>query len=286
VSPSPSVESPPVAEQIRALVKKGVLSLPPLPELATRLLQLLRDEDRADLSTAGELIENEPVMAASVLRMANSASFGGLRRLSDLGEAIGRLGLRQVSSLVTAVAHRGNFECTDAERMKTLRTLWDHAVATALVSKSLAAQGGGDMAESFLAGLLHDTGKLLVLKGADHLETHAGSPPLSPATVDELMDLLHCELGFQTLTQWKLPEPICRVAQHHHDPEPAAGDLLLARVQVGSAVARKLGAHLHPDPELNLLELPAVERLSLSDLEVASLMVDVEEEYARVRQLF
>ena len=279
-------EAPPVAEQIRTLVMKGALSLPPLPELASRLLALLRDEDRADLNSAGALIENEPVMAASVLRMANSASFGGLRRLDDLGEAIGRLGLRQVSSLVTAVSHRGHFESTDPERTQTLRTLWDHAVATALVSKSLAALQGGELAESFLAGLLHDTGKLLVLKGADHLESHAGMPPLSAGAVDELMDLLHCELGHHTLTQWRIPEAICNVARHHHDATPPAGDALLARVQVGNAVARKLGADLHPDPELNLLEVPAVEVLDLGDLELAALMVDVEEEYGRVRQLF
>ena len=135
-----------------------------------RLLQLLRDEDRADLNTAGALIENEPAMAASVLRMANSASFGGLRRLEDPGEAIGRLGLRQVSSLVTAVSHRGHFESGDPERKQSLRVLWDHAVATALASKSLAAREGADLAESFLAGLLHDIGKLLVLKGADQEE--------------------------------------------------------------------------------------------------------------------
>jgi HD-like signal output (HDOD) protein len=279
-------EAPPVAEQIRALVAKGSLSLPPLPELATRLLQLLRDEDRADLNTAGELIENEPVMAASVLRMANSASFGGLRRLDDLSEAIARLGLRQVGSLVTAVSHRGHFESHDPERKRILRALWDHAVATALVSKSLAARQDGDLAESFLAGLLHDTGKLLVLKGADHLEAHAGAPPLSANAVDELMDLLHCELGHRTLAHWRIPEAICAVARDHHDPAAAAGNPLVARVQVGDAVARKLGAHLHPAPELNLLELPAVEQTQLSDLELAALMVDVEEEYSHVRQLF
>ena len=283
--PAP-VESTSVADQIRALVKKGEVSLPPLPELATRLLQLLRDEDRADLNTAGALIEREPAMAASVLRMANSASFGGLRRLEDPGEAIGRLGLRQVSSLVTAVSHRGHFESGDPERKQSLRVLWDHAVATALASKSLAAREGADLAESFLAGLLHDTGKLLVLKGADHLESHAGVPPLSANAVDELMDVLHCELGEQTLAQWRLPEAICRVARRHHDDATAPGDPLLMRVRVGDAVARKLGAHLHPEPELNLLELPAVEQLQLGDLEVAALMVDVEEEFSRVRQLF
>jgi HD-like signal output (HDOD) protein len=277
--------APPVVDQIRMLAKRGALALPPLPQVTTRLLGVLRDEDTADLNEAGGMIENEPALAASVLRMANSASFGGLRRLSDLSEAISRLGLRQVGTLVTACSTRGNFESDDPESKRILQTLWDHAVAVALATRRLAAESGGDPAEAFLAGLLHDTGKLLVLKAVDHLgardRERAG---LSPGAVDELMETLHCELGHLTLTHWRIPDGICEVALHHHDRLQGGG--LTAQVQVANEVARKLGASLHPDPGLDLLDLPAVEALNLGDFELATVMVDVEEEFARVRQLF
>jgi hypothetical protein len=80
--------------------------------------------------------------------------------------------------------------------------------------------------------------------------------------------------------------PFCRVALHHHDENPDVRDLLLIRVQAANAIARKLGAHLHPEPDLDLLDVPAIERLNLTDLELATLIVDVEDEFERVRQLF
>jgi HD-like signal output (HDOD) protein len=267
----------------RASVFGETLVLPPLPEIASRLMQLLRDEDAADPRNVAELVGNEPAMTASILRMANPASFGGLRPVAELDEAIARLGMRQVGALVTTVAHKGHFESDDPEMKSLLHGLWDHAVASALAAKHLTALGEGDRTEAFIAGLLHDTGKLLALKGLDQLERQGNG--FTPSVAEELMNLLHTELGHTVLRSWKIAEPICRVALHHHDSEPAPDDLLLLRVQAANTIARKLGAHPHPDPDLDLFEAPSIERLNIGDLELAALMVDVEDEIHEVRRL-
>lgn len=195
-----------LADRIREAVLKGDLSLPPLPELARRILDLLHDESRADSRCVAELVRNDQAVAATLLRMANSAAFGGLREVTDLSQAVTRLGLRHVGSVVTALLHRGNFETRDPARQDLLRVLWDHAVATALTARYLTVRGGGDPEEAYLAGLLHDTGKLLVLKGVDVLQRKGAGTSLTPPVLDDLLDLLHTELGHRTLTRWKLPE--------------------------------------------------------------------------------
>jgi HD-like signal output (HDOD) protein len=129
---------------------------------------------------------------------------------------------------------------------------------------------------------LHDVGKLVVLKAVDHLE-HQGAPTFTPGLTTELMHILHAELGNQVLGTWRISEAIRRVALHHHDATPPGDDLLLLRVQVANAVTKRMGAHPVPQPDLNLLEVPAVERLNLGDLELASLMVDLEDEFERLR---
>jgi HD-like signal output (HDOD) protein len=102
--------------------------------------------------------------------------------------------------------------------------------------------------------------------------------------LDELMEVLHCKLGHDVLSAWRLPAPIARVALRHE--EPATGeDALLLTVQVANLVAEKLGFHLAPRTELEVLAEPAVELLGLSDLEMASLMVDLEDELAEARRL-
>lgn len=277
-------ESPSLAVRIQDAVARGDVALPPLPEVATRLMQLLQNEQTVDLATASALIANDPAIAASILRLANSASFGGLRAVEEIEQAVARLGLRQVSSLVAAIAHKGNFQGEPPVKQRLLHVLWDHAVAAGMIARRLAAQTGDDRAEAFLAGLLHDVGKLLVLESVEYLEQSSGEP-VTKVVVDELMGMLHTRLGHDVLVSWKLPQSIARVALHHHDENPPPDDLLLLRVQAANAISRKLGKHTHPDPDLDLLENRAIECLQVSDLELASLMVDVEDEIAQLRSL-
>ncbi len=275
----------PLTEQIRKAVEAGRLSLPPLPRIVSQLQELLADVEHASSKRVAALIRNEPAIAASLLRMANSAAFGGLHPISDLTQAIARLGFKQVASVVTALGHSSHFHSDDPAMKRWLEVLWGHAVATALGTRGVANLTGGDPEEAFMAGLLHDTGKLLVLKAVDYIERKRKLAVVTPAVLDELMDILHTELGHRTLVAWHLPERISEVALRHHDKNLDLTDSLVIRVQVADAIARKMGEHPKPKPDLDLLEVPAAEQLGLSDIELASLMVDLEDEIAEVKQM-
>jgi putative nucleotidyltransferase with HDIG domain len=267
------------------MTKGGRISIPPLPELVNRLQTILNDEARTSAKRIANLICTEPAVAANILKLANSAAFGGLQRISDLPQAIARLGFRQVASVVTTLVHRGHFDSRDPLKAQVLRILWGHAVATALASKHLAQLTGAEPEESYVAGLLHDTGKLLVLKAVDHLQKADKASQITPALLSELMDVLHTELGHETLRSWNLPEPICDVALRHHDQSLELSESLIIRVQAADAISRKIGEHLDPKPELDLLGLLPVEQMNLSDVELASLLVDLEDEIAEVKGL-
>jgi hypothetical protein len=73
---------------------------------------------------------------------------------------------------------------------------------------------------------------------------------------------------------------------HHHDEFVQKSDPLLLRVQVANALARKIGAHTHPEPDLCLATEPAVRALGLEQEELAKLMVDLEDMVAEVHRLF
>ncbi|NOT33305.1 MAG: HDOD domain-containing protein [Candidatus Eisenbacteria bacterium] len=274
-----------LVERVRSLTTSGRFGLPPLPEIAQRLLELLQNENSADPRGVAELIQNDPALASSVLRLANSASFGGLRAVQDLSESVARLGLRQITSLVTVSVQRDQFVSSDPRRAELLHRLWDQSIATAVAARQLAVRAGEERTEAFLAGLLHDSGCLLVLKAVDELERE-GEAPITTTTVDELFDALHTELGERVLREWRIPEPICVVARRHHDPTDAALDRLTLRVQAADAIARKIGLHLHPEPDLDLTLVPAVDHCGLDELELAELLVDIEDEVQQVKTLF
>jgi len=276
----------PLTEQIRTAALNGEVSLPPLPRVSRRVLAVLEDRDRADARLIADLVRTDSAIAASLLRMANSAFFGGLDRITDLSQAISRLGLTRVGSLVTAMAHKGQFRTDDPARREFVERLWDHAVATALAARRLAMLSGADGEQSYLAGLLHDIGKLLALKAMEHVVDKVSDFEITPEIVDEVLEAVHSELGYSVLSEWRLPDPICQAVLHHHDDSAGMKDGLALRVQASDAISRKLGAHPCPDPGLVLEEVPAVERLSLTEVELAALMVDLEDELHDVMNLF
>lgn len=274
-----------LADRIRTAVVGGEVVLPPLPEIAVRLRDLLGDEN-TDARTVADLVRSDPAVSAALLRAANSAAFGGLRELRDISQAVARLGLRRVGSIVDVVVHRGRFESKDPSRHQLLRALWDHAIVTAIAARRIASAVGVDgVEEAFLAGLLHDTGRLMVLKGIDLLG-RGPEEDVTDVVSRELMTLLHEELGEAVLVSWKMPALVTRAARHHHDPSAFAEDRGLDAVRLACAAARKLGAHTDPAPDLNLLDLDAAERLGLDDLRLATLIIDTEDSLAEVRTLF
>lgn len=274
----------PLTERIRTLVDEEKISLPPLPDLGMKILGMLED-DRCGAGDVAKLVRHEPAVAATILKMANSAAFGGLKSITELSQAIPRLGLRQVASVVTALLHKGHFRPATRVKQATLQCLWDHAVATAIAARHITGMCGGDPEAAFLAGLLHDVGKLLVLKGVDYLES-TPDIEITPVLFSELMGDLHPELGQRILMAWKLPQEVCEVARRHHENQPGTTRTLLLRVQAANAIARQVAAHIEPKPDLRLEEVPAVEHLGLNELELATLLVDLEDELAEAKNLF
>lgn len=275
-----------LADQVTELVHSGAVQLPPLPELTVKLQQLLADEDRADAQRVAALIQAEPAMTAELLRIANSAAFGGLSEIKGLQGAIARLGLSQVGSIVTALQVKGHFADKASSKNQLLSTIWDHSVTTAFGARILAQRVAADAEEAFLAGLLHDCGELLVLKAVDLLEKGKLKEPLSDVVLRELMRSLHTTLGHHVLQGWNVPAPIPFAALHHEDSPEKSEDLLLICVQTAILITQKIGFHLDPDPEIDLLQEPTVEHLGLKDVELATLMCDMEDELEEVHKLF
>lgn len=275
-----------ITDRIRGLIESDAIELPPLPQVALKLKSML-DRDEADARQVSKLIETEPAMVASVMRVANSAAFGGLRPVPELPHAIARLGMKQVNSIVTALAIKGHFETESPGKKQALQALWDHSIGTAFCARQIAIKIREDADQAFLAGLLHDVGQLLVLRAVDHLEADPSfEMPITETVLAEMMRDLHPTLGHQALMQWRLPEPVCHAALNHEDDDEQARPPLLMCVQAAIAVTRKLGLHRDPDPELNLLADPTVESLGVSDIELAELMIDLEDEILEVRSLF
>jgi putative nucleotidyltransferase with HDIG domain len=185
--------------------------LPPLPEVAARALALSRDP-RTKLSDVARLVADDTSIAARVLRISRSAVYVGRRQAPrTVEEAISTIGMDAVRRvLVAASAHAVHLTGDDVGQ-----TLWNHALATALAADELARaagqpRGGAD----FIAGLLHDVGRL-VFHLADP-EAYARLGHFDERAEKAHYGASHPVVGAVLADRWGLEMMIVKAVIEHH----------------------------------------------------------------------
>ncbi|HEX6705173.1 MAG TPA: HDOD domain-containing protein [Albitalea sp.] len=217
---------------------KRPLLPPPFPAVVIQLIQQMQDPD-AGAADVGKLIELDPALTASLLRLVNSPFFGMRRQIAGVSEAVMVLGMsavrRMVMSLAVAVPLRQ--AGVDAE---FARIRWHHTVSCAALARRLIVDDPAAAELAFTAGLLHDIGQvdLLHRHGAAYVALHAeaGTGDVRPLEVQRFGQA-HDVLGAELMESWGLPAAIADAARHHHAPPPIAG---LSRVQQAVWLANRL----------------------------------------------
>jgi putative nucleotidyltransferase with HDIG domain len=195
--------------------------LPPAPTIATQLLNLFSEPDR-DLDRIVTLISHDPSLTGEVLQRCNSASFCGAEPVSDMFEAVTRLGFYEVYCVVTALVAARALSLAPKGSGLDIGKLWEHSVTTAVAASVVAGQAGESEAVAFTAGLLHDVGKLILASvepvaygkilqqagtwGSGLVEAEMGAFQVS-----------HALVGAKLLARWGLPTNVLLPVLRHHD---------------------------------------------------------------------
>jgi len=251
----------------------------PFDKNTVRIQQEIAKEE-PDTHLIEKLIVSDPALTSQLLRMANSAFYRGLTKVSTVRNAVVRIGITEIANVVSLVTHGKNFHSKDAVIREILGKLWAHSVGCAIGSQWLALKRGfkDQIHEAFIAGLLHDVGKLFLITTIDAIKASGritSSP--SPELIGELMDSMHTRYGHSLLKNWNLPEPYCEVALKHHDKEYDDDDILLLLVRLGNLACSKMGIGLNEDPSLLLAASPEAHSLGLSEVTLAELEIKLED---------
>jgi HD-like signal output (HDOD) protein len=227
----------------------GMTTLPSLPVIYQRLLETL-DSPEASTGEIGNLVVHDIAMAAKVMQLVNSAFFGIPRRITDLSDAIQYLGVETIKALALTVGVFSQFQGPQAASL-SLEALQQHSLDTARVARVIAKHESlprQAMEDAFLAGLVHDIGKLiLITKDAemyDRAMAVAQAEKLPPDPVErEVFGADHAEVGSYLLWLWALPQGVTEAVGFHHQPAlcPAAGLSAVALVHIADALAHEGG---------------------------------------------
>lgn len=214
-----------VNQVLARAVADDTVRVPPYPATAMRLQKVLAKADYT-LNELVEVMRVDPVFTGNLLRLANSSFYRRGDAVTSLQVAVQRLGAKELTRLAmasavgTAVKPGG---LLDAHR----RHAWRQALTSALLAEALAKSEGADAGEAFVAGLLHDTGKLLAVA---HLEAALSDADQEPEGVAAAIEAHHVRLGELLAKRWELPPSLAHViAQHHGDM--TSENALMRRVQ-------------------------------------------------------
>jgi putative nucleotidyltransferase with HDIG domain len=205
-----------------AFVVNNLRDLPALPSVVLDLISAFGRDD-IDVTTLADKMSMDQGMAAKILRIANSSFYGLPAKVKTVRQAVLVLGFDNARALAVAssVNHRfgAAHEARDAE-------YWRHSIATALCARSLARHAGLDHDAAFIAGLLHDIGRLVLavtfpVEYARVLDACAADEATPGEAELRILGVDHERVGQMLADAWKFPPVIQRAIGNHHTPAGA-----------------------------------------------------------------
>lgn len=267
----------PLIELIQSRLESGDVELPVFDGVAIEVHRGAR-ENQLDADGLCQILEKDATLVSEVLKMSNSSFFSGLGEVRSLQEAVVRLGIRQIAAIVFSVSQKRLYSASGRMFRSRLVTLWQHASAVSISARWTAIRAGhrGLADEAFVAGLLHDVGKLSLLRIIEDL-SKKDNLDINDVVVDMTLDSLHCGHAARLLEMWNLPKTYRDVVARIEDEQICESDTVLAIVRFANAVCAVEELSDRPDPTLALETLPEVGILGINDIDIAELRLVVED---------
>ena len=196
-------------------MSQGPVDLPSVPEVVVRLQRALSDENASNESVV-KVLGAEPVLAAKLMNMANSAALNpSERRIADLRTAVARVGFNIVRSAALSFAVEQLRKSAEFQHLAPqLDALWKNCVQIAALSHVIARRFSslnGDSA--LLTGLMHNVGRIYILTRASKFPALIADP----LTFNSITRDWHANVARAVLDNWRMAEEIVDAVGNYED---------------------------------------------------------------------
>jgi putative nucleotidyltransferase with HDIG domain len=273
--------------------------LPSSPKIVAAVVRMTSDPE-TDIAQLEKLLSADQSLAAKLLKLSNSAFYGQRKSISTLRQAILIVGFYTLRSLVMAASIHSLY--SNKSKTSVEYKLWEHSLAAAIVCRILAKKlGHFHIEEIFMAGLLHDIGKLVMTQklGKNYEELCKKVETEHTKFIDEEMagfGFTHCDVGMMLLNKWNLPAELSNAVYMHHTPELPDDQRLqnMEPAKIPIEFVLQLGNYLAKSERLgfrdfrmeNLEELEIVKALNFSMEDLQAIHEELEAEFDSELALF
>ncbi len=200
--------------------------LPSLPQIYFQIQEAINDPT-VSIESISNIISKDSGLSASVLRFANSALYGTSQQIDTMTRALVRIGTQEINTIVLGATITTLFEGIP-EEIINMRQFWKHSISCGIMAKGIATYLDiGGVERYFIAGLLHDLGKLVLYKNMTEMSKGIlldcrTSKKLHHFAEQEKLGFDHTQVAKILLEKWHIPDSIKIMIVNHH--KPAATD--------------------------------------------------------------
>ncbi len=204
-------------------ITDSLISLPTLPTVIAKMLELV-DNPKTSASSLSNLIMRDQVLTARILKLANSSFYAFPRQISTVKLALVVLGFENVKEMALSLSVLNTFKGENSEHFDT-SLFWQHSVSVGACTRMLARETCYRLAgEAFVAGLLHDIGKIVMNQYLPKEFSAIQSRIFEAGQTTEaaemaVLGVTHAEVGAWLAERWNLPVILVDAIRWHQHPE-------------------------------------------------------------------
>jgi len=262
-----------------ALLRKKIehiQSLPTIPSVLKRISGMI-EKPGISLQEISTFISNDPALTTKILKMINSAVYGFPGRISSVSHATVLLGLNVIKGLLIGVSV---FEIMQ----KSMVGLWEHSLGCAVTARIMAKKKGvPEPEEVYVAGLLHDIGKVIfILEFPRDYENAMHAADAEGLTIFEIEKRLfhahHATIGSWLAEKWSFPGNLVEIIKYHHAPlRSRRAPLEASIVHLSDILVRAQATGFAGDHFIPAVDPAAFEFLSLNESDLMEIIKEAED---------
>lgn len=235
----------PIRSEIITTLKSSKTQLPELPTLVSELNEIVNDP-HASVEAIAQVVNKSPSLAALLLKIVNSAFYGFSTKIDSISRAVTLIGVKEITTLAIGVSALRLFKDIPRD-LVDVASFFKHSFACGLIARMLAAHKNIQPPEQlFVAGLLHDIGRLILLKHfsdrySELLHVAATSASSLYTLEKAQLGCRHTDVAKYLIETWKLPPSLADTIYYHHRPSSARAVKRAAVVHLADMIAHGLG---------------------------------------------
>jgi putative nucleotidyltransferase with HDIG domain len=251
-------------KKIVADFKHGKIELPVLPKILDDVKKVINNQN-SSIEDLAKAIEKDAVISVRLISVANSPIYRGADKIVTVKQAIPRMGTNEAQSIVTSIANKNMYNSRNKHFQMLMEKLWQHALATATATKIIVQRTiRTDPDKYYLLGLIHDIGKVLLLKAFSEIV-----PDAEELNMTKIMDTIqeyHANFGGALLKRWKFSKDFIHIVEKHESPQissESSNEIVV--ICLANQLTRKIGYSLIDEEAGSLSETPCAQVLKLDE---------------------